>query len=344
MISLKKHIEAQPHPLGTATLDAYRSLLQLLGRCGLQVCPQASEPFSRQLESLSACLTGSPEPAAVAGASKAAEAAVREWSDCTSTYYKQKTAEVKDLMLVLARAAESVGERDQRYTTQFHCLGDRLRQVADLDDLSKLRGSVLQSVIDLKAGVDQMTRENAAAVQKLQAEIDTYRERLEQTERIATTDPLTRLVNRRKLEAELDERTEAGKPFFVITLDLNNLKSVNDNLGHSAGDDLLRQFAQELKQALPPTDIVGRLSGDEFLVIACGAAAEGADRMARIERWVFGDYTLESERGRQKVVVSAGMGMCAWRTGMNPKELLHAADQAMYADKSRRKGGKGFKL
>lgn len=342
MISLKKHIEAQPHPLGSVTLDAYRSMLQLLAKCGVQICPQSSDSFSRQVDSLSACLTGSPEPDAVTSASKAAEATVREWSDSTSTYYKQKTAEVKDLMLVLARAAESVGERDQRYSTQFHCLGDRLRQVADLDDLSKLRGSVLQSVIDLKAGVDQMNRENAAAVQKLQAEINTYRERLEQTERIAATDPLTRLVNRRKLEAELDERASAAKSFFVITLDLNNLKSVNDHLGHSAGDDLLRQFAQELKQALPPSDTVGRLSGDEFLVIGSGAAAEAADRMSRIERWVFGDYTLESERGRQKVAVNAGMGMCAWRPGLSAKELLHAADQAMYADKSRRKVGKGF--
>ncbi len=326
LISLKKHIDSPLAEELAALTDAYRSLLGVTGESCCEVCPQSGEPLRQNLLGLEGPLA--------ADTTRAAEKYVKEWGRETSKYFKQKTSEVKELLMVLASTAESVSERDHHYASEFDGLTKRLEQIANFDDITSLRSSLLHSITELKSGVEQMARDSKAAVQQLRAEVSTYRSRLAQTEKIAAIDTLTGLANRRKIEAELDQRVSLAREFCILLLDVNGLKQVNDRHGHLAGDDLLRQFAGELIHALRSGDIVGRLGGDEFLAILDCDELQAEKCMARVKQWVFGNYTLHVAEQQYKAAVSAAMGLARWRPSMTAGQLLQLADMAMYRHKA----------
>jgi diguanylate cyclase (GGDEF)-like protein/PAS domain S-box-containing protein len=83
----------------------------------------------------------------------------------------------------------------------------------------------------------------------------------------ARTDPLTGLLNRSAFLALADERLAGDRPAIVLFIDLDGFKSVNDTLGHHAGDELLRDVAARLRTAVGPGDVIARLGGDEFAVL-----------------------------------------------------------------------------
>lgn len=326
MISLKKHIDAATAGELAALTDAYHSLLSVTGECCGEVCPHCGDSLRRGLAAL--------ERQPVMDAAPAAENLIREWGRDTSRFYQQKTAEVKELLMMVAATAEAVSERDHHHGAQFDGLTRRLQQIADLSDITKLRSSLLHSVTELKASVQQMAKDSEATVQQLRAEVSAYRTRLEETEKVAAVDTLTGLVNRRKIEAELELRIIRGREFCVLLLDVNGFKQVNDRYGHLAGDDLLRQFAGELTHALRSGDVVGRLGGDEFLAILDCDQLQAEKCMARIKQWTFGNYTLHAAENQFKTVVSAAMGLALWQPAMTAAQLLQAADMAMYRQKA----------
>jgi diguanylate cyclase (GGDEF)-like protein len=115
-------------------------------------------------------------------------------------------------------------------------------------------------------------------------------------------------------------------------LDVDGFKQVNDSLGHSAGDLLLRELASRLAHRTRPTDVVGRLGGDEFVVVARDCDATGGEALARRFRSVF-DEPFELAGNRLPLTVS--IGIAASHPGhARPDELLRDADVAMYAAKA----------
>jgi diguanylate cyclase (GGDEF)-like protein len=184
--------------------------------------------------------------------------------------------------------------------------------------------------------VTKMTEDGKRTVEQLRAQISSYEERMQEAERLASVDPLTGVSNRRIFERRIERRVAEAAPFFVMYLDLNGFKQINDTLGHQAGDDLLKQFAGELRHSLRPTDMVGRLGGDEFSVVVDGAAGDVNQRIADVKKHVNGDYSLATEKGKTKVPITAAIGLAVWKAGATAQQLLSAADQAMYEDKKRR--------
>ena len=131
----------------------------------------------------------------------------------------------------------------------------------------------------LRAVLRQL-REGDHRVQVLLAEVQALVQRTEQLERLASTDPLTGLHNRRGLEEEL-AREEArarryGIPAAVALLDVNRLKTINDDHGHPAGDAVLQAVATALRHTARAADVVARVGGDEFAVLLLGAGNAGA--------------------------------------------------------------------
>jgi diguanylate cyclase len=262
-----------------------------------------------------------------------AERELQQWSERSAHYLKLKASEVKELMMLLARTAETVAARDQTYGQEFSGFSEQLKAVADLEDISKIRASLKRSVNDLNHCVERLNRDSQQAVAQLKAELSTAQARLEQSEKIAVSDALTGLANRRKVELELEARCGERKQHCVMLLDLNEFKQINDKYGHSAGDDVLKQFANELKAVFRPTDTVGRWGGDEFVVILDCDLAKAKSQIARLEEWVFGEYTIGDGEVRRKVKVSAAVGIAAAAAGEPPNAVMARADAAMYRDK-----------
>jgi diguanylate cyclase (GGDEF)-like protein len=154
---------------------------------------------------------------------------------------------------------------------------------------------------------------------------------------VAHQDALTGLWNRRYMDERLAEEISRSKResryrFSVVVVDVDNLKYINDHIGHAAGDAALRWVAQFLREGLRLHDICARLGGDEFLLVlpACGEkdAREFIERLNR--RW-----RAAAERDASSVSIS--IGSASYPThGSTLPELLAVADDAMYTQKRRR--------
>jgi diguanylate cyclase (GGDEF)-like protein/PAS domain S-box-containing protein len=145
----------------------------------------------------------------------------------------------------------------------------------------------------------------------------------------ADHDELTGLVNRTRLVTELSARLATG-PVTVRFLDLDNFTVVNDSLGHTVGDRLLRRVAERFGSVTGPDDVLARLGGDEFVVLAeAGEAGRVAELADALHSAVSTPIALE---GRE-FVVGASIGVARGERGDRPGALLRDADTAMYEAK-----------
>ncbi len=155
----------------------------------------------------------------------------------------------------------------------------------------------------------------------------------------ARTDELTGLANRRALlqhAARVVADASARRPAALLLLDLDGFKEVNDSLGHSAGDALLRQVGPRLLPALGPADLLARLGGDEFAVLLPDADLDRAHDLARsVRALLLEPFTVEGTR--LHVGVSIGVAT-APVPAATVTELLRCADVAMYTAKTGRHG------
>jgi diguanylate cyclase (GGDEF)-like protein len=344
VISLKKYLDMEIRESHTAPdaderlhagLDAYRSTLLSMAESGARACPASGAELQRNLTNLSESLLGEITAPLLAETGKQASEQLQHWGDRTAEYLKARTAEVKELLIVLAGTAESVGERDQKYTDHFNQFTTRLRTISNLEDLTQVRASLVEQATELKSYVQQMEVNSHQLLEKLQTEVSTYETKLKQVEELALRDGLTGLSNRRNLEERIEDRIARGEPFCVLMVDLNRLKLVNDQHGHLAGDNLLQQFAQELRSSSRSSDPVGRWGGDEFVVVMDGDANGARAQVERLKKWVFGEYTVRPGKGSAevKVKVDAAVGLAQWQPGETMKSVVERADAEMYKQK-----------
>jgi diguanylate cyclase (GGDEF)-like protein len=153
---------------------------------------------------------------------------------------------------------------------------------------------------------------------------------------IADHDSLTGLLDRRRFRAELDQyvsfAARYGGQGAVMVIDIDGLKAINDAFGHHAGDVLIRRVAGLMRERVRTTDIVARLSGDEFAVLmpqtdTAGALQLGEDLRAQIAE------IAEPEREGPNATISVGITMFGGERGIGAEAVLVAADQAMYRAK-----------
>jgi diguanylate cyclase (GGDEF)-like protein len=180
--------------------------------------------------------------------------------------------------------------------------------------------------------VDQAVRERVA---RLLAENESLRARVEELERLADTDPLTGLPNRRAFMRELDRAiARVGRYQSTIALmyvDLDNLKSANDAHGHAAGDAVLNHVAGLLRSALRAGDFVARIGGDEFALLVEPVDAASAEAKARTLSGAAKSSQLIWNRKVVSIGVSIGVTMID--ADDTAQALLGRADAAMYAAK-----------
>jgi diguanylate cyclase len=152
----------------------------------------------------------------------------------------------------------------------------------------------------------------------------------------ATHDDLTGLPNRVLIVNQLDVlRTQSqrtGRPVALMFLDLDQFKLVNDSMGHAIGDELLVQAGQRIGKAVRTNDLVGRISGDEFLIVAAGLDAIGASALAdRIRRVLSAPFLLDA--GEVFVTASIGVVVSYGSEDEDAATLIRDADTAMYRSK-----------
>jgi diguanylate cyclase (GGDEF)-like protein len=346
MISIKKYLDSdepglsivvpERDELSSLTMECYRSALLSIGKVAVQITPGLGADLEKSMRGLDHRLSIGYSPESLKRTEQQVEVQLQEWGERTAGQFKAQADEVKELLIAMAKTAESVGARDQGYASQFAGLTSRLERIADLSDLTKIRSSLVERVAELKTTVDQMTRDNQQLVAQLRAEVSTYETRLKSVEDLVLKDPLTDLANRRSIEERIRWNIEYCQEFCVAMIDLDHFKQINDQYGHLAGDETLKQFARELQLNSRSTDLVGRWGGDEFIIVLSCNLKSAKMCMERVREWVLGNYTLRGDGDTSVVVqIDASIGAAEWRRGETMQQLIAEADADMYLDKKR---------
>lgn len=179
-----------------------------------------------------------------------------------------------------------------------------------------------------------------AELAALRAALARAQARIAELEARADIDPLLEILNRRAFERELARSIayldRYGGAIALVYLDLDGFKAINDRHGHAAGDAVLKAAAAALTRAVRASDLVARLGGDEFALLLWNLGEEQARAKAGELEAAVAQAAVSHDGAPLAVTASAGVAALA--SGRTAAETIDAADRAMYARKSARRG------
>jgi two-component system cell cycle response regulator len=163
------------------------------------------------------------------------------------------------------------------------------------------------------------------------------RDNVQMSIEMAITDALTGLYNRRYMETHVgtlvEQAATRGKPLAVLVLDIDYFKSINDNHGHDAGDDVLREFAIRIRKSIRGIDLACRYGGEEFVVLMPETDMAVATMVAERLRRRIASEPFPIQQGVRTIEVTISIGIAALGHDDNAAAVLKRADQALYRAK-----------
>ena len=237
-------------------------------------------------------------------------------------------------------------ELDTQLRKQVDGLQSSVQGAADVDSLKHILENRLEGLLvtmdEHKHERDRREQELAGRLQGLSERVANmehealgYREHLEEQRQKALLDPLTGLPNRaawsEHLEREMLDWHESGGHLAMAILDLDHFKRINDNYGHLAGDKVLKIVADQLRKRLRGRDFIARYGGEEFVLLFPQTSPAAAAQMAEVLRATIEacPFHFKGER----VVITASIGLGAFRSGERGDQVLKRADTALYRAK-----------
>ena len=150
---------------------------------------------------------------------------------------------------------------------------------------------------------------------------------------LSRIDPLTNVMNRRSIANQLEQLHQQRKALYsVVLLDLDHFKNINDQFGHSMGDQVLVNVAKCLANNLRDRDMIGRFGGEEFILLLPNTTTEQAQHVAERCRIALTELNFVYEQ--QPFSISASFGISSSQNASEPQQIIRQADQALYAVKT----------
>jgi len=344
MISLKRYLDREGHPgpspnsddaaLCRSVLEVYCASLTHLSECGVDACPDLGPELVRGLKRIIESLGPAPTEEAVRASETAVRELLRRWGRDVASYHDAKTTDVRGLLLVMSRTAESLGNKDDRFARRLDTVTSQLSSITNLNDVSRMRASVEASARELKESLEKMTSEGKALIEHLRAEVSTYQTKLEKAERAASCDALTGLGSRHWVENRIEQRIESGVPFAIVLVDIDSFHSVVEGYGNLVSDLLLKEFARELRSTCRFTDIVGRWGGDEFIILV-DDGAEIRSQLARLRTTLAKPYHVPGRTGYVNIPLDVSIGLAEYQREDDVHSILERADSELCRQRGR---------
>lgn len=210
---------------------------------------------------------------------------------------------------------------------------ERFEAIGQLNDPRVMKARLMAEVLTLKQVAAKRRKAWEETARALTHRVAALERDLTAVKGEAATDPLTGVANRRGFDQTLDRWITQSRPSFVLAiLDIDHFKQINDAHGHTAGDDVLKYVASCLTESFRSDDLVARVGGDEFAVLAAGLTLRQAEhRMAGVLARIANGKQGETNRPVHVPTLSCGISECS--AGDTPASIFERADDAQYAAK-----------
>jgi diguanylate cyclase len=241
--------------------------------------------------------------------------------------------EIASLVTIVREAVDSLSAG---HTSSAEALGEsttRLEGMQQVTEFSRIKQLLAAEVVTLRRIAADREREYTRTIESLREQVSRAESQLTVAREEARLDPLTDVANRRAFDAALSERLAAADPTSQLVLamfDVDGFKRVNDELGHPTGDEILQHIARSIRSLVRQDDIVARIGGDEFALIASGLTVSQAEsRLRDIVNRIAGEPI-----GEHCVTVSLSCGVSEYSAGDTAPTLISRTDAALNDAKS----------
>jgi len=262
---------------------------------------------------------------------------------------------VKELEMTLT--GELGGDENIKEIERFEMkVNNEVGSIADSFNLhttiDEIKSAVIEKLTKIKQLMSKRKKEEIRKAQKAQKNIDKLKKKIAEAEKnafvmskkaahfqsAATKDGLTGLYNRSAFDVDVKNSltvfNKEKRPLSLVLFDVDNLKWINDTLGHVAGDKILQKVAQCLKETFRKDDFIARYGGDEFAVVIADLNEEMAqEKILKFKENFRKKRFFSSNTGDVNITVSAGVAMAM--EGDSPEDFIHRADRKMYKGKKK---------
>lgn len=245
--------------------------------------------------------------------------------------YDQIAARIREITCLLGRERNSL----ERFGTIVGQTSDGLSGRAEISR------DLLQKIIGIMATATETTleqgRQIAGSLAEKSAELEEVKSRLEEYRRLADTDPLTKISNRRAFDKRLAAiyDNERGVMFSALILaDIDQFKRFNDRFGHPVGDKILQIVAKLLRANGGGDSFVARTGGEEFALVVEGLSENAIAQLAeKLRAAIAGGSFVAGQPPRSYAPITVSLGVCMAADASDPDDLYMKADRALYASK-----------
>ena len=246
---------------------------------------------------------------------------------------------VRSLAMVPIRTQSPVGAIGNYWASTHRPTSEQLRILQALADSTAVAMENVRVHQELEERVRQRTEELETANAALRKEAVLRKQMEAKVVRLSLTDELTGLNNRRGFLLQAEQMLKLVQRVhthgWLIYIDLDGLKQVNDTLGHDAGDRLIVSASKVLRESFRDSDVVGRIGGDEFVVFATGNSTPALEIQDRIAQNI--EHRNRCFPNEPALDMSIGVIRCEPHALNSLDDMIHQADAAMYIEKRRKR-------
>jgi len=286
------------------------------------------ETLDAQLAARAAALGSANNRIAVAQIGDAIVDACRAAVAAVARRQELRRHDIESLVAVVRQTVDSLASGHAESSAALGESTSRLEGLQRVTDLSELQRRLAAEVSTLRHIAMERDHDHSRTVGLLREQLTTTEQQLCVARAEALVDPLTDVANRRGFDAALAERlrsVDPSAPLILAVFDVDFFKGTNDRYGHPAGDAVLRHIAKTIRGSVRQDDVVARIGGDEFALLASGLTLTQAESRLRAILQKIGGEAV----GLDKVVVSVSCGVSEYSAGDTTMTLISRSDAAL---------------